>query len=332
MPAKKLTARKRAELKQKKLKQQQKKSNLFTYVILAIIFIAVIAGVYYIVINNGSDGNNQNTNGQVTNTAPTANMDYIIVPINSYHYRITPLKNDVDKETPNELNITSVTTPSYGTSEIVTGDLIIYIPERNFTGTDSFEYTVSDGEKKSKSIINIYISNEYPLAIIDTSMGTIIAELYIQKALITVGNFIDLANEGFYNNTVFHRVIDNFMIQGGGFNADGTYKESPYGPIDLEIDPDLHHVDGAIAMARTSDPNSATSQFFIDDGAQPQLEPGGVDDYGYAVFGAVIDGMNVVRTIASLQTTTKYGMQDWPIDDVIINSISVPNVFKEIGG
>jgi len=325
MPAKKLTARKRAELKQKKLKQQRKKSNPFPFLVLAIIFIAIIAGVYYIVINNGG---NQDNNNQTTNTAPTAYEDYVIVPINSYFYRIKPLNNDIDNED-DSLNITSVTTPSYGTSEIVAGDLIIYIPERNFTGTDSFEYTVSDGNKQSKATINIYISNQYPLAIINTSKGTIIAELYIDKVVKTVGNFIDLANDGFYNNTVFHRIIDDFMIQGGGFNTDGSYKESPYGPIDLDIHPDLHHVDGAIAMARTSDPNSATSQFFIDDGAQPQLEPGGVDEYGYAVFGAVIDGMNVVRKIASVETTTKNGMQDWPVDDVIIYSITVPNVYKD---
>ena len=325
MPAKKLTARKRAELKQKKLKQQRKKSNSFAFLVLAIIFIAIIAGVYYIVINNGG---NQDNNNQTTNTAPTAYEDYFIVPINSNFYRIKPLNNDIDNEG-DGLNITSVTTPSYGTSEIVAGDLIIYIPERNFTGTDSFEYTVSDGSKQSKANINIYISNLYPLAIINTSKGTIIAELYIDKVVKTAGNFIDLANDGFYNNTLFHRVIDDFMIQGGGFNTDGTYKESPYGPIDLDIHPDLHHVDGAIAMARTSDPNSATSQFFIDDGAQPQLEPGGVDEYGYAVFGAVIDGMNVVRKIASVETTTKNGMQDWPVDDVIIYSITVPNVYKD---
>ena len=156
MPAKKLTARKRAELKQKKIKQQkQKKSNFLSITVLAIIFIAVIAGVYYIVINNES---NQNGNGQITDVAPTAYEDYYIVPVNSYFYRITPLKNDVDKEG-DTLNITGVTTPSYGTSEIVADDLIIYIPEENYTGTDSFKYTVSDGKKKSTADINIFISD-----------------------------------------------------------------------------------------------------------------------------------------------------------------------------
>ena len=98
-----------------------------------------------------------------------------------------------------------------------------------------------------------------------------------------------------------------------------------YGSIDLEINPEVHHVDGAIAMARTNDPNSATSQFFINDEAQPSLEPGGVDQYGYAAFGVVIEGMDIVREIASVGTTVKNGMSDWPIDDVIINSITIEN-------
>lgn len=166
-------------------------------------------------------------------------------------------------------------------------------------------------------------NDENPIAVIETSMGTIKVELYQDKVPNTCENFIKLANDGFYDGLVFHRIIDNFMIQGGGFYADGTYKESPYDPIDLEINPEVRHVDGSIAMARTSDPNSATSQFFIDDGDQPQLEPGGVDPNGYAAFGVVIDGMDVVREISSVDTTSKYEAQDWPIDDVTIISITI---------
>jgi len=164
-----------------------------------------------------------------------------------------------------------------------------------------------------------------PIAVIDTSMGTIKVELYQDKVPNTCENFINLANDGFYDVLVFHRVIDDFMIQGGGFEADGTQKESPYGAIDLEINEEVRHVDGAIAMARTTDPNSATSQFFINDDPQPSLEPGGVDPDGYAAFGVVIEGMDVVRAIASVDTTTKFGMQNWPEDDVIINSITIEN-------
>ena len=158
------------------------------------------------------------------------------------------------------------------------------------------------------------------IAIIDTSMGTIKVELYEDKVPNTCENFIKLADDNFYENLVFHRVIDEFMIQGGGFYANGTRKESPYGTIDLEIHPDVRHVDGAMAMARTPDPNSATSQFYICDGPQSSL------DDNYAAFGIVIDGMDVVRAIALLDpehTTTKDGMQNWPIDDVIINSITI---------
>lgn len=172
------------------------------------------------------------------------------------------------------------------------------------------------------------ISEGNSIAVIDTSMGTIKVELYEDKVPNTCENFIKLANDGFYDGLVFHRAIDDFMIQGGGFDTSGNQKQSPYGPIDLEINNEVHHVDGAIAMARTSDPNSATSQFFIDDGAQPQLEPGGVDPNGYAAFGVVIEGIDVVREIAALDpehTTTKYGMQNWPVDDVTINSITMEN-------
>ncbi|MCK5112365.1 MAG: peptidylprolyl isomerase [Thermoplasmatales archaeon] len=164
-----------------------------------------------------------------------------------------------------------------------------------------------------------------PIAIIDTSMGTIKVELYEDKVPNTCENFINYANDGFYDGLVFHRVIDDFMIQGGGFYPNGTEKDTN-DPIDLEINEEVRHVDGAIAMARTNDPNSATSQFFIDDGPQPNLEPGGVDPNGYAAFGVVIDGMDIVRSIAIVETTIKHdAMQNWPIDDVIINSITIEN-------
>ena len=156
-----------------------------------------------------------------------------------------------------------------------------------------------------------------PVAVIKTNMGTMKVELYEDKMPTTTKNFVKLANDGFYNGLVFHRVIKNFMIQGGGFYPNGTYKESPYGPIPLETNPDVTHVDGAISMARTSDPNSATSQFFICDGAQHYL------DGQYAAFGKVIEGMEVVRAIASVETTTKHGMQDWPVDEVIIEHAAV---------
>jgi cyclophilin family peptidyl-prolyl cis-trans isomerase len=161
-----------------------------------------------------------------------------------------------------------------------------------------------------------------PIAVIDTTMGTIKVELYPDKMPITTANFIKLTNDGFYSGLVFHRVIHNFMIQGGGYWANGTQKGDPLGPIKLETSPDVLHVDGAISMARLNTPvDSATSQFFICDGAQTSL------DGQYAAFGKVIDGMDVVRAIAALDpdhTTTKYGSaKNWPVDDVIINSITI---------
>lgn len=166
--------------------------------------------------------------------------------------------------------------------------------------------------------------NTNSIAVMNTTMGTILIELYEDKTPITTANFIKLANDGFYNGLVFHRVIDDFVIQGGGYYPNGTEKISPYGPIDLEINPKVHHLDGTIGMARTSDPNSATSQFFIDDGAQPYLEPNGSDPNGYAAFGRVVKGIDVVRAIAKVETMTKYGfMEDWPVNDIIIESVTI---------
>lgn len=133
------------------------------------------------------------------------------------------------------------------------------------------------------------------IAILETGKGTIKFELYEEKAPITAANFINLANEGFYDGLIFHRVIDDFMIQGGDPNGDGS-GGSEY-TIPLETSDDLKHVDGAVSMARRSDdPNSASSQFFICDGGPSHLD--GV----HAVFGQVIEGMDVVRAIAAVAT------------------------------
>ena len=170
------------------------------------------------------------------------------------------------------------------------------------------------------------------IAVIDTTMGTIRVELYEDKAPITTANFIKLVNTGFYSGLVFHRVANlnvsaptTHIIQGGGFYANGTYKQSPFGSINLETNSDLVHDDGAIAMARTTDKNSATSQFYICDGPQHSL------DGKYAVFGKVVDNtsMVVVKAIANVQTTTKtvmgQSMPDWPVNNVIIRSITIQN-------
>jgi cyclophilin family peptidyl-prolyl cis-trans isomerase len=318
MPGKKLTARKRAELKEKKRKEMQR-GNFPVLIILFIIIVGVIAGGYYVITNLDGSENGQNTNGQA-NSAPVATMDYVVIPVNANFYRIEPLENDYDLDN-DELNITSVTNPEYGTVEIMEENILKYTPTENYDDLFSFKYTISDGKKETTSTINLIMAQDNnPIALIDTSKGMIITELFFDKVPNTVINFIDLAKADFYDGLVFHRVIDDFMIQGGGFEQDGSRKESPFGTIDLEINEEVRHVDGAIAMARTNEPNSATSQFYICDGAQSYLD----DDY--AAFGVVIYGMDIVRSIASVETTTKYGMQDWPVKNVIIESIEIGNI------
>ncbi|MDD3492042.1 MAG: peptidylprolyl isomerase, partial [Candidatus Thermoplasmatota archaeon] len=121
--------------------------------------------------------------------------------------------------------------------------------------------------------------NSIVVAVIDTNMGTIRVELYPDKMPNSTANFIKLAEDDFYDGLVFHRVVPGFVIQGGGFYPNATYKESPYGTIAFESHPDVTHVDGALSMARGTSKDSATSQFFICDGPQPQL------DGEYAAFG-----------------------------------------------
>ena len=149
------------------------------------------------------------------------------------------------------------------------------------------------------------------IAVIETSMGTITAELYEKRAPNTTANFIGLAERGFYDGLIFHRVINDFMIQGGCPEGTGTGGSGTN--IKLEIHPELTHVDGALAMARSPHPDSASSQFYICDGAQSRL------DGQYAVFGRTIDGMDVVRAIAEVKT----GSGDKPVEDVVIIKVSI---------
>jgi parallel beta-helix repeat protein len=156
-----------------------------------------------------------------------------------------------------------------------------------------------------------------PITIMDTSLGSMTLELYKDKMPITTQNFIDLAHLDFFDDLVFHRVIDDFVIQGGGYDINGDNKESPLGSIPLETHPDINHVDGAISMARTNDPNSATSQFFICDGDQHGL------DGNYAAFGKILLGFQTLQEISSVETTRKNFMDDWPVEDVVICDVSI---------
>ncbi|MBK8183809.1 MAG: peptidyl-prolyl cis-trans isomerase [Candidatus Competibacteraceae bacterium] len=157
-----------------------------------------------------------------------------------------------------------------------------------------------------------------------TSLGIISIELDADKAPITTANFLQYARDGFYDGTVFHRVIPNFMIQGGGFES-GMAQKATRAPIRNEADNGLKNTVGAIAMARTPDPHSASAQFFINVKDNDFLDHRGQTSqgWGYCVFGKVTAGMEVVNAIAKAPTTSKHGHQDVPVEDVIINKVEI---------
>lgn len=158
-------------------------------------------------------------------------------------------------------------------------------------------------------------------ALITTNLGQIKIELNEQSAPATVANFIQYARSGFYNDTIFHRVIPGFMIQGGGFDSQMSRKTTN-APIKNESTPKLPNLIGTIAMARTSDPHSATSQFFINVADNHSLNRT-LANPGYAVFGKVIEGMSSVYAISNTPTTTKQRMQNVPVSPIIIESVTV---------
>ena len=157
-----------------------------------------------------------------------------------------------------------------------------------------------------------------------TTFGVITLELDAEKAPKTVDNFVRYATEGFYDGTIFHRVIDNFMIQGGGFDADMQQKESGE-PIENEADNGLKNDRGTIAMARTMDPHSATAQFFLNVKDNDFLNHSGknMQGWGYTVFGKVTAGDDVLDKIRSVETGNKSGHQDVPKDSIVIESVTV---------
>ena len=164
-----------------------------------------------------------------------------------------------------------------------------------------------------------------PTAVIKTSKGDIQIELFAEQAPTTVANFINYANSGFYDGTIFHRVISHFMIQGGGFTPE-MEKKATGEPITNEADNGLSNRRGTIAMARTSDPHSATAQFFINVQDNMNLDHTGQSnprEWGYAVFGRVTSGMEVVDEIRFLQTTRVGPYSDVPVEPVIIEQIAV---------
>jgi peptidyl-prolyl cis-trans isomerase A (cyclophilin A) len=161
-----------------------------------------------------------------------------------------------------------------------------------------------------------------PVVLMDTSLGKIKLELFPREAPITVKNFLTYTKEGFYNGTAFHRVISGFMIQGGGLTPDLMEKPTKK-PIRNEAANGLKNKRGTIAMARTGDPDSATSQFFINLVDNDGLDRPRPDGHGYAVFGRVIEGMDVVDRIGGVATGMRQGVGDVPLEPVIIRSVKV---------
>ncbi len=160
-----------------------------------------------------------------------------------------------------------------------------------------------------------------PVVVMDTSQGTIEIELDQDKAPTTVQNFLNYVDTGFYDNTIFHRVISNFMIQGGGFEP-GLRQKRTQPPIKNESNNGLSNARGTIAMARTNDPNSATVQFFINVADNLFLDRARASDgVGYCVFGKVIKGLDVVDKIKAVPTGNQGGHQDVPRTDVLIRSV-----------
>jgi len=161
-----------------------------------------------------------------------------------------------------------------------------------------------------------------PVVLMETSLGSVKIEIYPDKAPITVKNFLGYVKQGFYDGTVFHRVIAGFMVQGGGFTAD--LKEKPTGkPIKNEAANGLRNDRGTIAMARTMDPDSASAQFFINLVNNDGLNRPRPDGHGYAVFGRVIGGMEVVDRIAAVRTGFRRGMGDVPLEPVVIKAVKL---------
>jgi peptidyl-prolyl cis-trans isomerase A (cyclophilin A) len=163
-----------------------------------------------------------------------------------------------------------------------------------------------------------------PVVLMETSLGNVKLELFAKEAPLSVKNFLDYVNSGFYDGTVYHRVIPNFMIQGGGFTSDLMQKQTNL-PIRNEADNGLKNRSGTLAMARTMVVDSATAQFFINvaDNSPLNHRDKTSQGYGYAVFGKVSDGMDVVHKIAAVKTGMQKGFRDVPETPVVIRSMKV---------
>lgn len=190
--------------------------------------------------------------------------------------------------------------------------------EEDKTNQDSqekVEQTKSNGKNEQKG-------GNTKMVKLKTTYGDIVIELNEEKAPVTVKNFLQYVEDGFYDGLIFHRVINGFMVQGGGLTEDMQSKKTR-SPIVNEADNGLKNDKGTVAMARTGNPDSATAQFFINHADNDFLNYGGPNEAGYAVFGKTVEGLDVVEKIANVKTTTKSGMGDVPVDPVFIISAEV---------
>ena len=183
----------------------------------------------------------------------------------------------------------------------------------------------SCSKKTDEAVMPIIEETSMTQITIKTSMGDIHLELDGDKAPITVENFVSIAKSGYYEGTIFHRVINGYMVQGGGLNADMSNKSSGTAPIQNEANNGLANDRGTVAMARTMQPHSATGQFFINHKDNGFLNHTGenAQGWGYAVFGKVTEGMDVVDAIADVATGSSGGHQDVPLEVITIESVTV---------
>ena len=197
---------------------------------------------------------------------------------------------------------------------IVLGVILIGLIINLFINLKGSENMNTVNEDTNQAVV---LGNPNQVVVLETSKGNIEIELYADKSPKTVANFITYVNSGYYDGLVFHRVIKGFMVQGGGFNKFAVEKKTNP-PIVLESNNGLKNLTGTVAMARTSAPNSATSQFFISTVDNDFLDYAGTSNPGYAVFGKVIKGMEVVTEIENVKTGKRGSYSDWPTEDVVI--------------
>lgn len=206
--------------------------------------------------------------------------------------------------------------PVFNTAQSVPG-LAVLNCSVTTTGVQAITITGSNGQTLYKGSLTV----PQPRVAVVTSMGSVVLELNPAAAPVTVGNFLSYANSGYYKNTLFHRVIAGFVAQGGGYTTGLVKKPGQLSPIALESNKGLLNSRSSLAMARTSVPNSATSEFFINLVDNPTLDYESEAKPGYAVFGKVVQGMDIVDAIAAVPTAAVDGLANVPVTDVTINLV-----------